>query len=77
MEFSLHNPLVLLALAMAANAVATAGVFVLVLRLGGRIVSLYQKIAAMDEDNIVDSDEISAGITGVKEIVDDYRAGKL
>lgn len=73
----MHNPLVLLATAMAANAVATGGVFVLVLRLGGRIVSLYKEISAMDEDNKVDPDEVSAAFTGGKKIVEDYRSGKL
>ena len=71
MEFS--NPLVLIALAIVANALIAAGNFASLLALRNRLVSLYVKVASMDTDNQVDPDEIKAGIDGVKEIVQDLK----
>lgn len=67
MEFS--NPLVLIALAIVANALIAAGNFASLLTLRNQLVSLYVKVSEMDTDSQVDPDEIKAGVDGIKEIV--------
>ena len=71
MEFS--NPLVLIALAIVANALIAAGNFASLLTLRNQLVSLYVKVSEMDTDNQVDPDEIKAGVDGIKEIVQDLK----
>ncbi|WP_163666920.1 hypothetical protein [Adonisia turfae] len=69
---SLDNPLLLLALAMIANTVIQAAMFRKLVDLGGRLVSLYKKVAEMDDDNVPDPDEMSTAIEGLREIKQDF-----
>lgn len=70
----LSNPLVLIALAIVANALIAAGNFASLLTLRNQLVSLYMKVAEMDSDNQVDPEEIKAGVDGVKDIIGEFRS---
>lgn len=69
---SIDNPLLLLALAMGVNTLIQAAMFRKLVDLGGRLVSLYKKVAEMDDDNVPDPDEMSTAIEGLREIKQDF-----